>query len=314
MVCPSSRARTRAPRARVAWRRASGEPGRQRAASARGLGRAEHAFRLGLEVGDRRGRDGRVGGGRDAAATPPPEPHGGGAGEAVAPRAGGGATTSGMTSSVSSAARGCGRWSMATPFRVGLRARGDGCDQPVPRAPVPPQGEEQRRQAARQGAAGPHREAHGGGERDGAGARVSPDPRRDEVDVADGDELAARPDPAPESSRRAAARRRWSTSRVSCKTVAAASRPAEPAGRRRTRWAAAGRGPSAPAPPPRGLRATGGRVPSARRPPRLRRPRAPRRRRRASGRRRRAAGGSADPCCDAAPGARPARMTNARGR
>ncbi len=32
-----------------------------------GLGRAQHALRLGLEVGDRRGRDGCVGGGRDAA-------------------------------------------------------------------------------------------------------------------------------------------------------------------------------------------------------------------------------------------------------
>ena len=85
---------------------------------------------------------------------------------------------------------------MATPFRVGLRACADRLDQPVPRAPVSPRGEVQRRQAARQRTAPPHREAHGRSEGDDVGARVSPDPRRDEVETSGyGGQAAPRPDP-----------------------------------------------------------------------------------------------------------------------
>ena len=155
----------------------------------------------------------------------------------------------GMTSSVSSAARGCGRWSMATPFRVGLRARGDGCDQPVPRGPVPPQGEEQRRQAARKRAARSDREPYGGGQRDDVGARVSPDPRRDEP--MRGMARSSRRGQArrPASSRRAATRRRWSTRCVSCATVQAVSRPAT-APARRVAAALVARGAGAEGPSP----------------------------------------------------------------
>ena len=135
VACPSAWARRRAPRARVASRRASEEPdGAARGKRAR-LGRAEHAAGAGLKVGDRRGRGAPPAGRTRAAAARAAVRRGGAQRRRRAPaeRQGGGERDDEQRDS---AARWCGRWNMATPFRVGLRARSDGCDQPVPRAPA----------------------------------------------------------------------------------------------------------------------------------------------------------------------------------